>query len=89
MLLAAAGVGAIAAIVATALLVGNRRLSRWFAAGLLLCGLPVAATGSIHGPVPAIAFMVVWGVGMSLADVGAQTLLNRIVPARRSGRSPA
>jgi cAMP-dependent protein kinase regulator len=81
-LLAAAGVGAVAAILATALLIGNRRLSRWFAAGLLLCGLPVAATGSIGGPAPAIVFMVIWGMGMSLADVGAQTLLNRIVPAR-------
>ena len=84
-LLAAAGVGALAAIVATSLLIGNRRLSRWFAGGLLLCGLPVAATGSVHGPIPAIAFMVVWGMGMSLADVGAQTLLNRIVPAPAIG----
>jgi len=84
-LLAAAGVGALAAIVATTLLIGNRRLSRWFATGLLLCGLPVAATGSVHGPAPAIAFMVVWGMGMSLADVGAQTLLNRIVPAPAIG----
>src|SRR5579871_2917612 len=85
-LLAAAGVGAAVAIVATTLLVGNRRLSRWFAGGLLLCGLPVAATGSIGGPAPAIVFMVVWGVGMSLADVGAQTLLNRLVPARSIGQ---
>jgi CRP-like cAMP-binding protein len=84
-LLAAAGVGALAAIVATALLIGNRRLSRWFATGLLLCGLPVAATGSAHGPAPAIAFMVIWGMGMSLADVGAQTLLNRIVPSTAIG----
>jgi len=84
-LLAAAGVGATVAIVATALLVGNRRLSRWFAGGLLLCGLPVAATGSIGGPAPAIVFMVIWGVGMSLADVGAQTLLNRIVPSGSIG----
>ena len=84
-LLAAAGVGAVVAIVATALLVGNRRLSRWFAGGLLLCGLPVAATGSIGGPAPAIVFMVIWGVGMSLADVGAQTLLNRLVPAGSIG----
>jgi CRP-like cAMP-binding protein len=84
-LLAAAGVGAVVAIIATALLVGNRRLSRWFAGGLLLCGLPVAATGSIGGAAPAIVFMVIWGVGMSLADVGAQTLLNRLVPARSIG----
>ena len=84
-LLAAAGVGALAAIVATTLLVGNPRLSRWFAGGLLLCGLPVAATGSIGSAAPAIAFMVVWGIGMSLSDVGALTLLNRIVPAKSIG----
>jgi len=84
-LLAAAGVGALAAIVASTLLIGNRRMSRWFAGGLLLCGLPVAATGSIGGPAPAIVFMVIWGMGMSLADVGAQTLLNRLVPASSIG----
>src|SRR6202035_2532345 len=60
-LLAAAGVGAIVAIAATALLIGNRRLSRWFAGGLLLCGLPVAATGSIGGAAPAGAVIVGWG----------------------------
>ena len=84
-LLAAAGVGAVAAIIASALLIGNSRLSRWFACGLLLCGLPVAATGSIGGPAPAIVFMVIWGMGMALADVGAQTLLNRLVPATAIG----
>lgn len=85
-LMAAAGLGALAAIIAAAMLAGNQRLAGWFAFGLLLCGLPVAAVGIVSSPTPAIAFMVVWGIGMSLSDVGAQTLLNRIVPAMSIGR---
>jgi CRP-like cAMP-binding protein len=84
-LMAAAGVGALAAIIAATLLIGNRRLADWFGLGLLLCGLPIAAIGLIGSPAPAIVLMVVWGVGMSLSDVGAQALLNRIVPAASIG----
>jgi CRP-like cAMP-binding protein len=85
-LMAAAGVGALVAIFAAVLLVGNGRLANWFALGLLLCGLPIAAVGLAGSAAPAIVLMVVWGVGMSLSDVGAQTLLNRIVPAASIGR---
>ena len=85
-LMAAAGVGALGAIVAATLLVGNRRLANWFALGLLLCGVPIAAIGTVGSPAAAIVLMVVWGVGMSLSDVGAQALLNRIVPAASIGR---
>lgn len=84
-LMAAAGVGALLAIVAAALLVGNRHLGGWFAVGLLLCGLPIAAIGLIGSAAPAIVLMVVWGIGMSLSDVGAQALLYRLVPAASIG----
>lgn len=85
LLMAAAAVGALAAIVATGRLVGNRRLTDWFAFGLILCGLPIAAIGVMPSAAPALALIVVWGLGMALADVGAQTLLNRIVPGSSIG----
>ena len=43
--MAAAGAGALAAIPLSALLVGRRRLARWLAGGLVMCGAPIAAIG--------------------------------------------
>jgi CRP-like cAMP-binding protein len=84
-LMAAAAGGALLAIVLTAHLVGNRRLSTWLAGGLLLCGISIVATGVADSSVPAVTLMVVWGLGMALSDVGALTLLNRIIPGRSIG----
>jgi CRP-like cAMP-binding protein len=78
-LMAAAGVGALAAIPLTALLVGHRHLARWMAAGLLMCGIPVAAVGGAAAGLPAVAFMVGWGGGMAVSDVAAQAVLNRVI----------
>jgi CRP-like cAMP-binding protein len=78
-LMAAAGAGALAAIPLTALLVGHRHLARWMAAGLLMCGIPVAAVGGAAAGLPAIAFMVGWGGGMAVSDVAAQAVLNRVI----------
>jgi CRP-like cAMP-binding protein/predicted MFS family arabinose efflux permease len=79
LLMVAAGVGTVASIPLTASLVGRRLLAAPFAVGLALCCLPVGAIGLVDGPAPAVVLMVVWGVGMSLADVGAQALVNRVV----------
>jgi CRP-like cAMP-binding protein len=84
-LMAAAAVGALGAMGVTRRLVGNRRLATWFALGLVLCGLPIAAVGLASGPAPAVILIMVWGAGMGLSDVGAQTLLNRIVQADSIG----
>lgn len=84
-LMAAAAAGALAAMVATGRLVGNRRLGDWFALGLVLCGLPIAIVGVAASAAPAIALIVIWGLAMSLSDVGALTLLNRIVPGNAVG----
>jgi CRP-like cAMP-binding protein len=84
-LMAAGALGALGAFLAMARLVGSPRLGGWFAIGLLLCGLPVAVTGIAASGAAAIALMVVWGVGMALSDVGALTLLNRLVPAHSIG----
>jgi CRP-like cAMP-binding protein len=85
-LMAAAAAGALAAIFATGRLVGNRRLADWFAVGLVLCGLPIAIVGVAASAAPAVALIVIWGLGMSLSDVGALTLLNRIVPGNSIGQ---
>jgi CRP-like cAMP-binding protein len=84
-LMAAGALGALGAFLAMARLVGSPRLGGWFAIGLLLCGIPVAITGVAASGAAAIVLMVVWGVGMALSDVGALTLLNRLVPARSIG----
>jgi CRP-like cAMP-binding protein len=84
-LMAAAAVGALLALLLTPALIGNRRMGGWFGLGLTLCGVPVAVVSIFDQSVPAVALMVVWGVGMSLSDVGAQTLLNRIIPAEAIG----
>jgi CRP-like cAMP-binding protein len=84
-LMAAAGVGALAAIPISALLVGRRRLARWLAVALVMCGAPIAAIGGAAAGIPAIAFMVGWGMGMAISDVAAQAVLNRIVPPASIG----
>lgn len=84
-LMAAAGVGTLVAILITRGLVGNRRLGGWYALGLVLCGLPIALVGITGSAALALILIAIWGFGMALADVGAQALLNRIVPATTIG----
>jgi CRP-like cAMP-binding protein len=84
-LMAAAAAGALLALGLMPRLVGSRRMAGWFALGLMLCGVPVAAVAPLHSAAPAIVLMVVWGVGMALSDAGAQTLLNRLIPGAAIG----
>ncbi len=84
-LMAAAAAGALAGVLVTGHLVGNRRLADWLALGLVLCGLPIAVIGIAASAAPAVTLIVLWGLGMSLSDVSAQTLLNRIVPGDEIG----
>jgi CRP-like cAMP-binding protein len=79
-LMAAAGAGALAAIPLGAVLVGRRQLARWMAVGLLMCGAPLAAIGGAAAGIPAVIFMVGWGLGMAVSDVAAQAVLYRVVP---------
>ena len=79
LLLGAAGAGTAIGVLLTGRLAGRALLSGPFAVGLLLCSLPVAAIGLSASAAPALALMVGWGVGMSLSDVGASALLNRVV----------
>lgn len=81
-LMAAAAAGALAGIpLSKLLLVGRRRLAPSLAAGLILCGAPIAAIGVIAAGVPAVALMVGWGIGMAISDAAGQALINRVIPA--------
>ena len=44
-----------------------------------MCGAPLAAIGGAAAGLPAIVFMVGWGMGMAVSDVAAQAVLNRVV----------
>jgi CRP-like cAMP-binding protein len=85
-LMAAAGAGALLAIPVSALLVGRRMLAHWLAGALGGCGVLIAAIGGAVAGVPAIAFMVGWGMGMALSDVAGQAVLFRIIPPASIGR---
>ena len=77
-LTAAVGAGAVAGSVATSLLVGSRRLARWFGLGVALWGLPLALL-AIHPSKPlALALLAVIGIGNALVDIGLFTLIARL-----------
>jgi CRP-like cAMP-binding protein len=65
--------------VVSAALIG-RRLTSNFLVGILLWGLPIALIGVFPEPVPALIFLALVGLGNTLVDVSAFTLLQRAVP---------
>ncbi len=82
LLMTAAGAGTAISIALTARLVGRPLLARPLAVGIALCCLPLSAIGLVGDASAALALMVAWGIGMSLTDVCAQALLNRVVAPR-------
>ena len=79
-LTAAVGVGGLIGAVVALALVGRQRLATDFGLGLVLWGLPIALIGIF--PEPAIAFVLLGlvGIGVTVVDVAAVTLLQRVVP---------
>ena len=75
----AVGIGGLVGALVSAALIG-RRLTSNFLVGILLWGIPIALIGLIPEPVPALIFLAVVGVGNTLVDVSAFTLLQRAVP---------
>jgi Na+/melibiose symporter-like transporter len=71
------GIGATLGVLAVAGIAGRRRLSRYFALGLLLWGFPLTLIAA--WPEPAVAFLLLTllGVGNTLVDVAGVTLLQR------------
>ncbi len=75
----AVGIGGLVGALVSAALIG-RRLTSNFLVGILLWGLPIALIGVFPEPVPALIFLALVGLGNTLVDVSAFTLLQRTVP---------
>ncbi len=75
----AVGIGGLVGAMVSALLIG-RRLTSNFLLGILLWGVPIALIGLFPEPGPALFFLALVGLGNTLVDVSAFTLLQRAVP---------
>src|SRR4029453_10898701 len=61
-------------------LIGRQRLASDFALGLVLWGIPIALIGIFPQPPVALILLAVVGIGNTVVDVAALTLLQRVVP---------
>jgi MFS family permease len=76
----AVGVGGLLGAVAAFALVGRQRLASDFGIGLILWGFPIALIGIFPQPPVALILLAIVGVGNTVVDVAAITLLQRTVP---------
>jgi MFS family permease len=76
----AVGVGGLAGAVVALALVGRRRLASDFGLGLVLWGVPIALIGVWPHEAPVLVLLGLLGVGNTLVDVAALTLLQRAAP---------
>jgi len=76
----AMGIGALIGGVAAFSLTGARRLSPAFMLGVVLWGLPLVVLGLWQSLAPGLILFALLGVGNSLVDVAAFTLVQRAVP---------
>jgi MFS family permease len=82
----AIGIGGLVGAVVSAALIG-RRLSSNFLLGIGLWGIPIALIGVFPEPAPTLLFLAVVGLGNTLVDVSAFTLLQRAVPGEVLARA--
>jgi MFS family permease len=75
----AVGIGGLVGAVASAVLI-RRRLTSNFLVGILLWGVPIALIGVFPDLAPVLLFLALVGIGNTLVDVSAFTLLQRSVP---------
>jgi MFS family permease len=80
------GIGGLVGGIAAIALVGRRRLAGSLGAGIVLWGLPIAVIGVWPNPVAAFGLLFVVGIGNTILDVAALTLLQRAVPDDVLGR---
>ena len=85
-LLAASGIGGLLGAVPAFALAKRVRLTTTFSIGLLLWGLPIAAIGLVPNLPLALVMLGLVGVGNTLVDVSAITLLQRATPSELHGR---
>jgi MFS family permease len=76
----AVGVGGLLGVVVALALVGRRRLAADFGLGLVLWGIPIALIGVWPHEAGALVLLAVLGIGNTLIDVAALTLLQRAAP---------
>jgi MFS family permease len=79
-LTAAVGAGAVIGSLVASLLVGSRRLARWFGIGIALWGLPIALIPLFPREATALILLACVGFGNALVDVGLFTLMARLAP---------
>lgn len=85
-LVAALGFGGILGALPALVLAQRARLTTVFVWGLVLWGAPIALIALANGLPLALAMMVLVGVGNTLVDVSAVTLLQRATPGELLGR---
>jgi MFS family permease len=85
-LYSACGVGGVIGAVVALALVGRQRLASDFGIGLLLWGLPFFVLGIWPNTVVALVMLGVLGIGNTLVDVSALTLLQRNTDERVRSR---
>lgn len=83
---AASGAGALIGAGVAVFLVGRRRLAGPLALGMLLWGLPLVVLGVLPAVGVAVAMLALVGLGNTLLDVSAFTLLQRVAPEEVLGR---
>ena len=79
-LASAVGIGGLIGAVVALALVGRQRLATDFGLGLVLWGLPIALIGIFPEPPIALLMLGLVGIGVTVVDVAAVTLLQRVVP---------
>ncbi len=82
----AVGVGGLAGAAVALALAARSRLAADLAVGMLLWSLPLVALAAVFDPVVALVALLLVGIGNTLGDVSAITLLQRVVPDRVLGR---
>jgi MFS family permease len=87
LLYAAIGVGGLVGGFVALVLAGGGRLARDFAIGLALFGLPLALVGGAPATLLAVVALGVLGIGNSIVDVNALTIMQRAVPDAVLGRA--
>jgi hypothetical protein len=87
LLYAAVGVGGLVGGFVALVLAAHGRLARDFSIGLALFGLPLALIGGVPVDVVAVVALAVVGIGNSIVDVNALTIMQRAVPDSVLGRA--
>lgn len=80
------GIGGLAGAAVAVLLVARQKLASDFAIGTLLWGIPLILIGVFPSPAAALVLIAFIGIGDTLVEVAAPTLLQRAVPDEVLGR---